>query len=359
MKQYAVVMAGGQGTRLWPLSRKSRPKQFLRLGGNGLSLLQSAVKRAEQIVGDLDQVLVVAPAEQDELIREQLRPLPLKNLIFEPVARNTAAVVGLAAFHIQERNPEAVMGVFPADHLFRDIKPWITSVRAALEFASDYDQLVTIGLEPAAPSPSYGYLQLGNQLTTQFDLPIYKVHSFVEKPTIEVAKQNLENGDFLWNTGTFSWKVSAILDAFKRFLPDHFVKFQQIRDSQYEWNVISEIYPSLDNISIDYGLMEKSTDVAVVKADFERIDLGNLSNLEKLFPPDEGGNVLHGDVFSFEGENNLVYDDTANGITGVFGLSDIILIRQGDVVLALPKSEAHRIKVLLAEIRQSGMEKYL
>jgi mannose-1-phosphate guanylyltransferase len=359
MNLYAVVLAGGRGTRLWPLSRKSRPKQFLSLAEGGLSLLQSAVKRAEQVVGDINQVLVVAPFDQKELIQEQLPALPSDNLALEPTGRNTAAAVGLSAIQIQNRDPQAVIGIFPADHLFKDLHPWIEAVQTGLDFAGDSDQLVTIGLEPITPSPSYGYLHLGHALASRSKLPVYKVRRFIEKPTTGVAQKYLASGEYLWNTGTFAWKVSTILDAFREHLPAHFDGLQKIKNAKQSADVISEIYPSLENISIDYGVMEKSSNVAVVKACFERIDLGNLSNLAELFPADSGCNSFYGDVLVIDGENNLIYDDTGVGITATFGLSDVILIRQDDVVLALPKKEAYRIKDLLDEIRHRGMEQYL
>jgi len=361
---YAVIMAGGQGTRLWPLSRKSRPKQFLDLTGDGQSLLQSAVDRAGRVGDDAKRVLVVAPVAQAELIREQLPGLPAENLILEPVGRNTAAAIGLAAIQIQQRNPEAVMGVFPADHLFRDETPWIEAVQTALGFAADSDQLVTIGLKPGFPSPSYGYLHLGGLLTSEGKYPVYQVRRFVEKPSVALAQTYLDSGEYLWNTGTFAWKVSTLMQGFRQHLPGHYAGFQEIARNPGSWGRLSKVYPSLENISIDYGVMERSSNVAVVRANFERIDLGNLSNLSALSKgPDwsegDDGNAWLGNGLIVDGEHNLIYDETGSGITVAFGLDDVIIVRQDDVVLALPKNEAHRIKDLLTEIRKKGLEMYL
>jgi mannose-1-phosphate guanylyltransferase len=280
-------------------------------------------------------------------------------LILEPLGRNTAAAVGLAAIHIQRRDSGAVMGVFPADHLFREVDPWLEAVEAALAFAADSDHLVTIGLEPLTASPSYGYLHLGGLLNPGPDLPVYTVQRFVEKPTVKIAQTYLESGEYLWNTGTFMWKVTAILDAFAQHLPGHFAGLQEIAASPDSWEVLSRVYPDFENISIDDGVMEKSSNVAAVKAQFERIDLGNLSNLAELFPSDENGNVARGSALVVEGENNLIFDETGSGLTVAFGLDDVMLIRQNDVVLACPKRAAHRIKDLLAELKEQGFEKYL
>ena len=286
---FAVVIAGGQGTRLWPLSRVARPKQFLPLASNGQTLIQAAVDRAVHVTGELNQVLVVAPIDQAELVREQLPTLPVNNLILEPLGRNTAAAVGLAAIYIRQRDPEAVMGVFPADHLFKDVGPWLTAVKTALEFANDSDHLVTIGLEPLTPSPNYGYLHLGEILSSLNPLPVYSLQRYVEKPTVEIAQTYLESGEYLWNTGTFAWKVSTILAAFAKHLPGHYAGLEKIATQLDLETVLAQEYPNFENISIDFGVMEKAKKVAAVKAHFERIDLGNLTNFAELYLPDENG----------------------------------------------------------------------
>jgi mannose-1-phosphate guanylyltransferase len=366
-RAYAVVMAGGQGTRLWPLSRKARPKQFLKLAGDGRSLIQAAVARALRVVGTVERVLVVAPVEQAEMVRADLPDLPPANLILEPLGRNTAAAIGLAALAIQQRDPSAVMGVFPADHLFRDEKPWNRAVCTALEFAAGSEQLVTIGLQPNSPSPSYGYLYLGEILPTPGQLQIFKVHQFVEKPSVTLAQTYLDSGRYLWNTGTFAWKVETILQSFQTHLPHHFAGFQKIGSQPDSWDTISTIYPTLENISIDYGVLERSANVTVVKANFERIDLGNLANLSELAKLSEGsdwsgdadGNAWRGNGVIVDGENTAVYDETDAGMTIAFGLDHVIVVRQDDVVIALPKKDAHRIKDLLNEIKARGGEQYL
>ena len=364
---YAVVMAGGQGTRLWRVSRKSRPKQFLKLAGDGQSLIQAAVKRSTRVVGDIERVLVVAPLDQAEMVRVELPELPAANLILEPVGRNTAAAIGLAAIAIQQRDPKAIMGVFPADHLFRDKAPWIAGVQTALKTADSSDQLVTIGLQPTSPSPSYGYLYLGELLPHRDSLQIFKVHQFVEKPSITLAQTYLDSGRYLWNTGTFAWQVKTIFQSFQACLPTHFAGFQKIMAQPDSWKILSGVYPTLENILIDYGVMERSANVVVVKANFERIDLGNLSNLSELsklsegsnWSEDESGNAWVGNGMVIAGQNSTVYDETDDGVTIAFGLEHIIVVRQNDVVIALPKKDAHRVKDLLAELKSKGLEQYL
>ncbi len=364
---YAVVMAGGQGTRLWPLSRKAHPKQFLKLAGDGRSLIQAAVARSARVTGHIERVLVVAPLEQAEMVRADLPDLPPQNLILEPVGRNTAAAIGLAAIEIERRDPRAVMGVFPADHLFRVEAPWLTAVQTALNFAAQSDALVTIGLRPTSPSPNYGYLKLGPRLNFEADRPVYRVQQFVEKPTVATAQTYVNSGQYFWNTGTFAWQVATLLRAFETHLPAHFAGLRTLQAAPDSWETLSQVYPALENISIDYGIMEKADEVAVVQADFERIDLGNLSNLSELaklsdgaeWSVDAAGNVGLGNGLAVGGAGNLVYDQTGRGFTAIFGADDLILIRQDDVVVALPKDQAYRIKDLLAELRARGLETYL
>jgi mannose-1-phosphate guanylyltransferase len=200
---------------------------------------------------------------------------------------------------------------------------------------------------------------LGSLLKSNETLSVYAVQRFVEKPSVEIAQTYLDSGDFLWNTGTFAWKVSTILSAFAEHLPGHFAGLQEIARQPDSGEALSRAYSSFENISIDYGVMEKSANVAVVHANFERVDLGNLGNLVELFSMDEDGNVVQGSALVVEGENNLIFDHTDSGLTVTFGLNDLVLIRQDDIVLVCPKNEVHRIKDLLAELQQRGLEQFL
>ena len=357
---YAVIMAGGKGTRLWPLSRASFPKQFLSFSDDGKSLLQAAVDRAILVVGSMERVIVVVQREHQEIVQKQLPDLPIKNLLLEPVGRNTAACIGFAAFHLLQRDENAIMAVFPADHLYDDVPAWVDSINAAISFANSSDYLITIGLNPEHPSPNYGYIQKGKVLKKYTTGMVYQVERFVEKPDVTLAEQYLKSGAYLWNTGTFCWRVSSLIDAMERYLPSHYQTLSQAMKFDASDENFVTLYQSLENISVDYGIMEKAENVAVVEGHFRKIDLGNLTGLQEVFPADEQGNVIKGQSVCLDGENNIVVGlNSEKKLTVLFGVSDLIVIHQDDVVFVCPKSASNNIRSLLNDLKSKGFEEFL
>jgi mannose-1-phosphate guanylyltransferase len=350
---YATILAGGQGTRLWPLSRRAHPKQFLAFQEDGQTLLQNAFRRASLVAGSSEQVLILAQADHVDIVREQLPELPGSNLILEPAWKNTAASIGLASFHLKAIDPDAVMAVLPADHLFVDESPWFDAIQTAVTFAGREYRLVTIGLLPTSPSSNYGYLQIGEKLFQNDHCEVFEVRQFIEKPEHDRAKQYVESGEYLWNTGTFAWSVDEFLGALKSCLPALYTELERIAANPERLNVI---YPTLKEVSVDYGVMEKSSRVAVVKGNFQRIDVGALPTLAQIWPADPQGNTLSGDYIARESQDNIVYTD--EGLVGLVGMKDTIVIRQGDVVLVCPKERAHEVKELVAALGQKGLERY-
>jgi len=353
---FAVIMAGGQGVRLWPLSRASRPKQFLALTSSGRTLLQDAVRRATELTGSIHNVLVTAQSGQASLVREQLPGLPPENLLLEPVGRNTAPCLALAAFHLRSRAPDAVMAILPVDHAFVDEQPWFDAVHAAVDYAGANPLLVTIGLTPQSPLSSFGYLHLGQPLEERCTCAIHQVQEFIEKPDRARAETFLASGEYLWNTGTFAWQVSTFWRAVETHLP-HVASALEGLGAPPVPGALESIYPAFENISVDYAIMEKSANVAAVRGAFQRIDVGSLGNLSELWPGDAQGNAALGEVMVGDSQENIVYTD--EGLVGLLGVQGLVVVRAGDVVLVCSRERVGEVRGLVEQLRRSGKERYL
>ena len=350
---YSVLLAGGQGRRLWPLSRRALPKQFLAFKSGEPTLLQGAVRRAVQVSGSLERVLVLVQEEHASMGRQQLPDLPPENLLVEPVGRSTAASIGLAAVTLEKRAPQALMAVLPSDHLFIDVNPWLAALRAALAFAAGHDRLVTLGIVPQNPSSNYGYLHMGQELAHLEGCPIYEARSFIEKPDPVLARVLCESGEYLWNTGTFVWGAGVFLSAVEQHMPALFAGLQRIAADPQS---LAAIYPTFQDISVDYGIMEKAAGVAVVRGEFERIDVGNLSTLAFLLENDPQGNAVEGLLVEKDSRDNIVYSD--DGLVGLIGVENMIVVRHGDVVLVCPKERAREVKDLVAALADKGLDRF-
>lgn len=358
---YAVVMAGGKGHRMWPLSRTARPKQFLSLHEDGTTLLQQAVRRAGRVVGANSRVLVVVQEEHATAARGQLPDVPPENIISEPFGRDTAACLSLAALHVERREKDAVLLTLPADHMFVDEAPWEQAVRRGVSFAAGNEYLVCIGLEPRMPSPNYGYLRIGEVLSPNNNegemLPVYDVKQFVEKPPIEAARRMYDSGEYLWNTGTFAWRVDVFQAALQEHAPEIYKPLRALSHNLQDATSLARTYTNLPTISVDYALLEKARRVAAVAGKFERIDVGNLASLSEIFRHDENGNAVHGDLVGEDAYSNVVYTDA--GLVGLIGVEDMVIVRQGDIVLVAPKNRAGDIKTLVEKIRREQKDDYL
>ena len=350
---YAVLLAGGQGRRLWPLSRRAHPKQFLAFKSGEPSLLQGAVRRAVQVSGSLERVLVLVQAEHAAMASQQLPDLPPENLIVEPVGRSTAASIGLAAITLEKRFPGTLMAVLPSDHLFIDERPWLAALRAALAFAAKYDRLVTLGIAPRDSSSNYGYLHMGPELAHLEGCRTYEVKSFIEKPDPSLARLLFESREYLWNTGTFIWQTGVFLSAVEQHMPALFAGLQRIAADPEN---LAAVYPNFQDISVDYGIMEKAAGVVVVRGEFERIDVGSLSTLAILLESDPQGNASEGLLVAKDSRDNIVFSD--EGLVGLIGVDDMIIVRRGDVVLVCPKERAREVKDLVAALAEKGLDRF-
>ena len=355
---YAVIMAGGKGTRFWPLSREKRPKHLLNITGEK-SIIQYTVDRITPLVAR-DNILIVTGASHCDEIRAQLPQIPTGNILIEPVGRNTAPCIGLAAIHIQKKNPDAVMCVLPSDHLIADTEPFLASLIAAREMVKKRDCLVTIGIRPRWAETGYGYMERGKVADTIGETKVYQVRSFREKPDPETAEAFIKDGKFFWNSGMFIWKVSTLLGAIHKLLPDLYEGLLAIEEAigtKREAQVLSEIYRDIEPVSIDYGVMEKAPDVVMLEGDFGWNDIGSWDALWDVLDKDKKGNVTRGRVIRSGASNCLVY--SPQKMVTLIGVEDLIVVETDDSLLICRRGASQDVKRVVEHLEEKGLKEYL
>jgi len=355
--RHAVIMAGGSGTRLWPLSRMARPKQLLHIGGKK-SLLRQAFERLTAML-PAQFVYVITNRAHLDLIAEELPELPADNLLGEPVGRDTANAVAMAAAVLKRRDDDAVMGVFTADHIIRPIEKFVAAVDTALSMADRHrDALITLGIRPAGPETGYGYVQRGAPVAQG----VFEVEQFTEKPELEVAKQYVAAGDHYWNSGMFAWHVDTILGQLRQRLPQSYDGVSQIAaawDTPQRNDKLESIYPRLQKISIDYAIMEHAPRVLVVEMACDWLDVGSWTALEAVVGTDTDGNVLAARrTASLDSRGNVVVSEDDHLIATI-GVEDLVIVHAPDATLICSKAEAQRIKELVETVRDRYDEHYL
>ncbi|WP_417785360.1 mannose-1-phosphate guanylyltransferase, partial [Tenacibaculum sp.] len=340
---YAVIMAGGVGSRLWPVSTEKYPKQFHDLLGSGESLLQRTFSRINQLIPS-ENILIATNKRYEELVLEQLPKISAKQLLLEPTMRNTAPCILYAALKIRQQNENAVMLVAPSDHWIENETEFIKNIETSFNACSQEDILMTLGIQPSHPNTGYGYIQFEENSSD-----IKKVKTFTEKPNLEKATQFLASGDYLWNAGIFVWSVSSILDSFKKHLPE-MVNILETEDNVYNTNFeddfIKRNYEKCENISIDFGIMERSEKVHVLPVNFGWDDLGTWGSLYNKLGKDTHQNATVGATTIFKDANgNMV--STKNGKKVVVqGLQDFIIVEKDDVLVICPRKDEQDIKQL-------------
>lgn len=348
---YCVIMGGGIGSRFWPFSRESYPKQFLDFFGSGRSLLQMTVDRFAKII-PIENIYIVTNASYAGLIKEQLPELADNQILLEPARRNTAPCVAYAAYHIHACNPNANIVVAPSDHLILKEDVFLRDVQKGLDFVKNNHALVTLGIKPSRPETGYGYIQSSDSVIDDFT----KVKTFTEKPDLELAKVFMESGEFFWNSGLFLWNVNTILEAFAKHLPDVSSRFDLGKDkfnTPEENAFINENFPYCLNISIDYGIMEKADNVYMLCVDFGWADLGSWGSLFDIAQKDENNNAVlkNNDAMLYESSGNVVAIDNPNRLTVIQGLHDCIVAESGNVLLICKKEDEQRIKQYVADAK--------
>lgn len=356
-KMYAVIMAGGRGTRFWPLSRRNRPKQLLNIIGDQ-SMLQMTIDRLRKIKF-VEDIIIVTGADLADAISGEIEGVSKANIIVEPTGKNTASSIALAAVHLMARNSEACMGVFPADHVIVGHRSFSSCLSAALKLASSGGLLATLGIVPSSPHTGYGYIQFDKKQTLDAGRA-FAVKTFAEKPTMAAAKRFLKSGDFLWNSGMFVWKAGVFLDAMKEHMPVHHEIIAEIGDSvgtdDYR-STLEAKWDSLSSQSVDYGLLEKASNICVIKSEFTWSDVGSWNAYFDLLPKNSGGNVVKGDGVVIEGSGNLVH---SNGrLTAVMGLDDVAVINTEDATLVVPRDRVEEIKRVVSILEKSGRDTLL
>lgn len=355
---YAVIMAGGRGTRFWPLSREKKPKHLLNITGKR-SIIQQTVDRIKSYIREED-IYVVTVASHAEDLAAQLPNLPCENIIVEPVGRNTAPCIGLVSLYLKKKNPHETMVVLPADHLITDEKIFIETISAAAEMAKRTASLITIGITPTCPETGYGYVEKGKTVSTVKGRDIYGVESFREKPDIETAKAFFRDGNFSWNSGMFVWKVSTILEEIERFLPDLYKALLRMEDaigSSREKEIIDEVYRSVTPISIDYGVMEKADNVMLIKGNFGWSDIGSWDALWEILDKDTDENAVMGNHISVESSKNLVY--SPDKLVTLIGVKDIILVETKDSIMVCKRGASQDVKKAVEILEAKKMNDYL
>jgi len=350
-QKFVVIIAGGKGERFWPQSRAHRPKHLLPIVGSKPMLVQT-LERVRPLV-PAKNIFVITSAVQAKAVREVCSKIPAANIIAEPVGRDTAAAVGLAAAIVGARDPQGVFAVLPADHVIHDNKAYQRDLRAAFSAAESAPVMVTIGIAPTEPASGFGYIQRGELWKRVEGCPVFRVKRFVEKPTLEVAKGYLAGGDYVWNAGMFVWSVPVVAAALASYAPELDAGLLSIRAALAKGRalapVLKKVYPKLAKISVDYALLEKSDNVVVLPSTFDWDDVGAWPAVSKHCIKDAAGNATRGRALIESGSNNIVFSE-GNHLLAVLGVDDFIVVHTADATLVAPKAKAQEIKLLLKRI---------
>jgi mannose-1-phosphate guanylyltransferase len=358
---YAVIMAGGGGTRLWPISRKETPKQLLPLLGKE-TLFQGTVARLEKLFPP-ERILIVTVAEQAREMQKQVPSIPVENYLIEPAPRGTASVVALAAAVLQKRDPQAIMAIQTSDHYIRNRDLFHYLIRAAFDVAQK-NYLVTLGITPNYPSTAYGYIQQGEPLDGDYKYPVYMVERFVEKPDEEAAQKLLRSGDHSWNSGMFVWRADAILAEIERQMPELFAVVRKIAaawGTVEQDSVLQSYWFDLKSQTIDYGVMEKAERVAVLPAGgLGWNDVGSWDSLFDVLLPDMNGNVsTNGQHLAIDTNNTLIYTRDEERLVVTIGLDDMVVVDAGDVLMICKVDQSQKVRDVVEHLKKHHQEKYL
>lgn len=359
MNSYAIIMAGGVGARFWPYGSFKLPKQFLPIAHSSSSMLQLTFDRIKDFIPP-ERTFVITNRQYVEEVRKQVPKIPAGNIIGEPIGRNTAPCIGLAALLLKQVDERSGMVVIPADHLIEDLDDFKNTVTAGLTFVEKHDAIVTLGITPTHPETGYGYIQYIDDAHFVGDasthVNIYKVKTFAEKPTLETAKIFLESGDFLWNSGMFVFRADVILREIEKLLPDLYRSLtkleKNIRSETFEGE-LEKVFTEIKSISIDYGVMERAKNVYVIKAGFAWSDLGSWDEVYRIKTKDKNENVLLGNSFIKDSSGNLVM--SSDTFVGLIGVNDLIVVNTKEGLLICKRGRSQEVKELVDYLKRKGM----
>ena len=356
MKTTALIMAGGRGERFWPRSRKSLPKQFLSLTGDGRTMIQLTVERILPIVA-MEDIFIATNKDYKKLVREQLPDIPEENILCEPVGRNTAPCIGLGAVHIAHKYEDALMMVLPSDHLIKYNSMFVNVLKEACRIAGEGTNLVTIGITPDYPETGYGYIKFNPSACKG---QAFAVDRFVEKPSLEVAKEYLATEEYLWNSGMFVWKTSSILKNMELFMKDTYEGLCRIQGSigtEAEGQVLENEFMAFPSVSVDYGIMEKAEDIYTIPGTFGWDDVGSWLAVERIRKSNEYGNVVNGNVITINSKNCII--EGSGKLIAAVGLDDLIVVDSADATLICGKSSSGDIKKVLENLKICNRDEYI
>lgn len=356
MNIYSLILAGGGGTRFWPLSRKDLPKQYLNLSGND-ALINETILRQKGLISFEHTFIITGKNQSNSLSDVLVKEIPTENIFFESIGRNTAPCILLSAMKILQKYGDGVMCVFPSDHYITNEIVFRNVLSDAIQIAETTDNLITIGIKPTFPSTGYGYIKYNssNKIGNA-----YEVTDFIEKPVYEKACLFLNEGSYLWNSGTFIWRISVILDNFKRFLPRMYKQMEKMMPyfwKENEGEVLDSIYPELQSISVDYGILERSGDVYVLLGNYGWNDIGSWDSLGSIFPSDKFGNIVKADHINIDSQGCIIYGN--KNIIATIGLEEMIVVSVDDATLVCPKNRAQDVKQIVELLKNNGRSELL
>ncbi|WP_298495155.1 mannose-1-phosphate guanylyltransferase [uncultured Algibacter sp.] len=353
---YAILMAGGVGSRFWPVSTQDFPKQFHDMLGTGDTLIQKTFNRLADLIPK-ENIFILTNERYNDLVLEQLPEVEQRQVVLEPAMRNTAPCILYASLKIQKENPDAVMIVAPSDHWIEDEKTFSKNVQQAFDYCSENNALMTLGIQPTFPNTGYGYIEFDKNSSKT----IKSVNQFREKPDYQTAKSFIDQGNFLWNAGIFMWSAKSVVEAFKNNQPELYSLFEKgisVYNTDFEDDFIKDNYPKAENISVDYAIMEKSSNVKVIAAEFDWNDLGTWGSLYDKLDKDESNNaVVNARTLSTDSSGNMIRTKN-DKIVVVDGIKDYIIVDKDEVLLIFPKSKEQDIKKTLQQVKDKFGEQY-
>jgi mannose-1-phosphate guanylyltransferase len=369
MNNYAVIMAGGIGTRFWPKGTSRLPKQYLKIENDHSSMIQQTFKRLESVVAP-SNIFVVTNVAYKAVTKKHLPKIPEENIICEPFGRNTAPCIGLTCLFIKQFDTKANVLVVPSDHIIKDVEEFQRVAKCGLSFTNDNGGIVTLGINPTKPETGYGYIQFDPDEFTEVTAKngkhndtaekIFKVRTFAEKPNFETAKAFIESGDFLWNSGMFIFRVDTMLQEIQDSLPDLHTALHTLEKSLMKNNfekILEKVYSQIKGISIDYGVMEKSQEVYTIKSHFDWSDVGSWDEIYNFNQKDKDGNVKQGTTVTINSKNCLIINDQR--ISALVGVEDLLVIDTDNGLLICKRGESQNVKEVVDYLRRKGLDQYL
>jgi len=359
VRLYAIVLAGGGGTRLWPVSRKNTPKQILPFIGKQ-TLLQTTMKRIKKVIPP-SRTYVVTNKKNKKEIEKQLKNFPKKNIFYEPEKRDTAAAIGFTAAIIHERDPQAVVTTVNSDGFIQNQKEYERLILKAARLAYTHAQYsVLIGVNPTYPETGYGYIKIAKRFTPEKE-DVFHVERFVEKPTISKARLYVKRWDYLWNPAMFVWKASTLLSLYRKYLPAHARIMKKLADNYGKKNfaqILQKEFPRFKPISIDYGIMEKTKEMLVIPANFGWADIGHWRSVKDILSKTRNENIIKGAHVGFDTRGSLIYG-YSNRLIATIGMSEVIIIDTPDILLVCPKDKSQEVKKVVEQLKKKGLSKYV